>query len=148
MSVMQTLRVEARIQTDPVRRSEPCRVKVELTNPQASPVLVNGRLGVGYRNSLDRELFAEVYRRGEGQVISRESLLYQRDPSDANDYVWLKPGEAISTSFDLFEWYELPGPGEYELVVSYQGDESPDGDPEGLLPGVHSSGRVLFTVTA
>lgn len=143
---MGPLRVEAVVTTIPTRFSMPAWVEVKLTNQQTEAVLVNKRLGIGYRNSLDRELFAEVFPRGGDTVVSTEAADYQRDPSNATDYVWLEPGETISTSFDLFDWYTLPGPGEYDLVISYQADDSPDGYPEGLLTGVHSSKRVPLDV--
>ena len=145
---MQPLRVEAEMQTKPARFSLPAWVEVKLTNQQADPVLVNKRLGIGYRNSTDRELFAEVFRRGDNEVVSQEAADYQRDPSTGSDYVWLQPGETISTSFDLFDWYTLPGPGAYDLVVSYQADDSPDGHPEGLLTGIHASHRIPLDVFA
>lgn len=143
---MQPLRVEAVIQTTPTHFSMPAWVEVRLTNQQADPVLINKRLGIGYRNSLDRELFAEVFPRSGDNVITKEAVDYQRDPSSASDYVWLQPGETVSTSFDLFEWYTLPGPGEYDLVVSYLADDSPEGYPERLLTGTYSSDRVPLDV--
>ncbi len=145
---MEPLRVEARIQTHPVHFSMPCRVEVSLTNQSAQPVLINRRMAVGYRDSLDREVFAEVFRRGENEVVSQTALLYQRDPSEASDYVGLAPGQMVSNSFDLFEWYRLPAPGEYEAVFSYRADDSPDGQPQGLLGGIHSSARVPLTIIA
>lgn len=143
---MQPLRVDAVVQTTPIRLSMPAWVEVKLTNQQTEPVLINKRLAIGYRNSVDRELFAEVFPRGGDKVISRQAAYYQRDPALASDYIWLQPGETVSTAFDLVDWYTLPGPGEYELVVSYQADDSPDGHPEGLLSGIHSSDRVPFDV--
>jgi hypothetical protein len=38
-------------------------------------VLINRRLAVGYRDSLARELFVEVYKRGSGEVVSQKALL-------------------------------------------------------------------------
>jgi hypothetical protein len=143
---MAPLRVEAVPETNPNQRSRPATVAVKLTNQHAEPVLVNKRLAMGYRNSLDRELFAEVFPRGGNDVISKEARDYQRDPPAATDYVWLQPGESVSTSFNLFRWYTLPGPGEYDLVVNYRGDDAPDAQTEGLLTGVHSSERVPFDV--
>lgn len=144
---MQPLRVEVETQTE-LTRMTPATVTVKLINQDAEPVLINKRLSIGYRTSLDRELFAEVFRREENQVVSNEARDYQRPPAVASDYVWLQPGETFSTSFDLFHWYTLPGPGEYDLVVSYQADDSPDGYPEGLLIGTYSSNRIPFDVIA
>lgn len=144
---MEPLRVEAIVKTQPAYLALPCTVEVTLTNQSSDPVLIVARLAVGYKDSTDRELFADVFQRGAGEVISKHVRLYQRSPPGSQDYVSLAPGQSISTTFDLFRWYRLPGPGEYDLVVSYRADDSPDGYPEGLLTGVHSSGRVPFDVT-
>lgn len=143
---MEPLRVEVVIQTNPNPRLRPASVEVRLINQQAEPVLINKRLAMGYRNDLNRELFAEVFPRGGNDVISEEARDYQRNRPQATDYVWLQPGESVSTSFDLFRWYRLPGPGEYDLVVSYRADDAPGVQPEGLLTGVHTSERVPFDV--
>lgn len=143
---MEPLRVEAVVKTNPNPRSMPASVEVRLTNQQTEPVLINKRLAVGYRNDLNRELFAEVFRRGGNEVIGEEARDYQRNRPQGADYVWLQPGESVSTSFDLFRWYRLPGPGGYDLVVSYRPDDAPGVKPEGLLAGVHSSERVPFDV--
>jgi hypothetical protein len=143
---MEPLLVEAVLNTNPNPRSMPASVEVRLTNQQAEPVLINKRLGVGYRNDPNREVFAEVFRRGGKEAISEEARDYQRNRPQPADYVWLQPGESVSTSFDLFRWYTLPGPGEYELVISYRADDGLGAPPEGLLTGVHSSQRVPFAV--
>ena len=140
------LRVEAVPETNPNQRSRPATVAVTLTNQQAEPVLINKRLAIGYRNSLDRELFAEVFPRGESDAVSKEARDYQRDAASPSDYVWLKRGESVFTTFDLFRWYTLPGPGEYDLVVNYRADDALGALPKGLLNGVHSSERVPFDV--
>jgi hypothetical protein len=126
----------------------PCWIEVTLTNQSSDPVLINRRLSVGYRNSTDRELFVEVFRRGTDDLVSKQALLYQRDPPRQEDYVSLDPGKSISATFDLFEWYELPGPGDYDLVVSYSGDESLRNQPAGLLTGTYSSNRAPLDVIA
>jgi hypothetical protein len=146
-SAMETLDAQVRILTQPVRLSQPCKVEVRLTNQSTDAVLINRRLGVGYRDSVARELFVEVYKRESGEVVSQKALLYQRNFSSPEDYVWLSSGQSVATSFDLFEWYSLPSAGEFELVVCYQADEPLAPKPQGLLPGTHCSGRVAFNVT-
>ena len=85
-------------------------------------------------------------KRGSGEVVSQKALLYQRNFSSPEDYVWLAPGQSIATSFDLFEWYSLPSTGEFELVVCYQADEPLAPKPDGLLAGTYCSERVAFNV--
>jgi hypothetical protein len=109
-------------------------------------VLINRRLAVGYRDSIARELFVEIYKRGSDEVGSRKALLYQRDLSSPEDYVWLAPGESIATSFDLFDGYTLPSAGEFDLIVCYQADEPLAPKAAGLLPGTYCSERVAFDV--
>lgn len=145
---METLDVKVRILTQPVRLSQPCKVEVRLTNQSSDGVLINRRLAVGYRDSLARELFVEVYKRDSGEVVSRKALLYQRNFSAPDDYVRLAPGQSVSASFDLFEWYSLPSAGEFELVVCYQGDEPLAAKPADLLPGTFCSERIAFNITS
>lgn len=145
-NALEVLRIDVRISTEPVRMSDPCLVEVQLTNQSAQSVLINRRLAVGYRDSHARELFAEVFRRGSDELVSKRTKLYQRDFSPPDDYVSLLPGQSVSTSFDLFEWYSLPSVGEYELVVFYQADEPLAAKPNRLLTGTHNSGRIAFIV--
>jgi hypothetical protein len=144
--VMEPLEVTALIRTQPVRLSRPCQVEIRVTNRSPDPVLVNRRLAVGYREGQAREVFAEVYRRGSDEIVSRPALLYQRDFSPPEDYVRLPPGHSVETTFALFEWYSLPSAGEFDLVVSYQADEPLAPKPAGLLGGIHTSDRVAFSV--
>lgn len=143
---MQTLDLKVRILTQPVRFSGPCSVEVRLTNQNPDPVLINRRLAVGYRDSHARELFAEVFKPGSSEIVGQPALLYNRDFSSPADYVWLAPEESVSTSFDLFEWYTLPGPGAYDLIVYYQGDEPLAAKPANLLPGVYASEPLALNV--
>ena len=63
-AIMEKLDLKVHILTQPVRLSGPCRVEVRLTNQSLDAVLINRRLAVGYRDSIARELFIEVYKRG------------------------------------------------------------------------------------
>ena len=97
---METLDVQVRILTQPVRLSQPCKVEVRLTNQGPDAVLINRRLAVGYRDSVARELFVDVYKPQSGEVVSQKALLYQRNFSSPEDYVWLAAGQSIATSVD------------------------------------------------
>ncbi len=73
-----------------------------------------------------------MHPRGGDGVVSEVKRLYERDAPKPDDYVPLQPGEAVDTEFDLLRWYAIPGPGEYDFEVFYEG-----------APGdVHGSGRV------
>ena len=144
---METLDLKVHILTQPARLSHPCKIEVRLTNQSLNPVLINRRLAVGYRDSHARELFAEVLKPESGEIVSKPALLYNRNFSSPDDYVWLAPGQSISTTFDLFEWYTLPGPGAYDLIVYYQADEPLAAKPAGLLAGTYASEPVSLSVT-
>jgi hypothetical protein len=123
-----------------------CPVSVRLRNAGDAPLLVCRRLAPGYREADGRELFADVYPRGGTAAVSRVKKLYDRDPPKPEDYVPLAPGEELAGGFDLMRWYWLPGPGEYELEVFYEGDGRGSPDLEGLAHGVHASPRTPFTL--
>lgn len=145
-SAMKVLQIDVRILTEPVRLSGPCMVEVRITNESHQPVIVNKRLAVGYENSLSRELFFAVFEKGSSDIVSREGLLYERPASSAEDYIQVAPEQSIAISFNLFEWYTLRSPGEYEVVAYYQADESLAQRPAELLAGTHSSERVPLAV--
>jgi hypothetical protein len=123
-----------------------CPVSVRLRNAGGAPLLVCRRLAPGYREADGRELFADVHPPGADDVVSRIKKLYDRDPPAPEDYVALAPGEELEGGFDLLRWYALPGPGDYELEVFYEGDGRGTPRLEGLAHGVHASPRTPFTL--
>jgi hypothetical protein len=145
-SAMKVLQIDVKVLTQPVRLSGPCMIEVRITNKSHQSVVLNRRLSVGYKNSLSRELFIEVFEEGSNEVVSREGLLYERAFSSPDDYVRVEPEQSIGTSFNLFEWYKLRSPGQYELVVYYQADENLALKPAGLLEDIFSSERIPLTV--
>jgi hypothetical protein len=145
-SAMKVLQIDVKVLTQPVRLSGPCMIEVRITNKSHQSVVLNRRLSVGYKNSLSRELFIEVFEEGSNEVVSREGLLYERAFSSPDDYVRVEPEQSIGTSFNLFEWYTLRSPGQYELVVYYQADENLALKPAGLLEDIFSSERIPLTV--
>lgn len=143
---MKILQIDIKILSQPVRLSSPCMVEVRLTNKGPQSVVLNKRLSVGYKNSLSRELFLELFKKGTNVVVSKEGLLYERPFSSPEDYVPVEPEQSIATTFNPFEWYSLPSPGEYELVVYYQADENLAYKPVDLLLGTYSSERIALTI--
>jgi hypothetical protein len=139
------LEVSAAVDGD-ARWPETCPVSVRLRNAGDAPLVVCGRLAPGYREADGRELFADVHPPGSPEVVSRMKKLYDRDPPAPEDYVALGPGEELATAFDLLRWYALPGPGDYELEVFYEGDGRGAPPVEGRLGGVHASPRFPFTL--
>lgn len=144
--VMKALQIDGNILNPAAPMSGPCMVEIRVTNKSPQPVRINRRLAVGYRNSQARELFLEVFKKGSTEVVSKQALLYERDFSPPDDYVWLAPEQSVSALFDLFKWYSLPSPGEYELMVYYQADEPLAAKPADLLTGTYSSERLAFRI--
>lgn len=143
---MKALQIDGNILNPAAPMSGPCMVEIRVTNKSPQPVRINRRLAVGYRNSQARELFLEVFKKGSTEVVSKQALLYERDFSPPDDYVWLAPEQSVSALFDLFKWYSLPSPGEYELMVYYQADEPLAAKPADLLTGTYSSERLAFRI--
>ena len=140
---MSALRVAASVAED-ARWPTTCRVDVRVGNVGDAPLVVCRRLAIGYRESDGRELFAEVHPRGADEVVSRMTRLYDRDPPAREDYGALQPGEELATSFDLLRWYAVPGPGSYDLEVFYEAGGRGAPEVDGVLQGMHGSGRVSF----
>jgi hypothetical protein len=129
-----------------IRLDRHCPVRVTLTNTGQDPSLVNGRLAVGYRGTLARELYAELIDLASGGPALIYEADYDRPFSPLPDYVWLAPGESIATTFDLWEWYAPIGAGCYRLLMYYQADE-PLADPPGeIVRGVWSAAPIELEV--
>lgn len=131
------------------RGKSPCMVHVRIKNVSSTPVLVNKCLEMGYRDSFDRTLFVEVFKKGTNEVVSVPAEDYQRTPALPQDYEYLEPEGNIIGSFDLCEWYSFPLSleGDFEMVVYYQADEPRSGEkPEGIVKGVYASKRIPFKI--
>jgi hypothetical protein len=138
--------IEVTIIDAPIKMGAPCLLKVVVRNTGDSAVTVNSRLAVGYKNSLARELFADL----TDAVTNKPTQMYEsdinRDFSKPGDYKVLQPGETVSTTFDLFEYYNPMKSGEYLLTISYQADEPLATVPETVLRGVFVSDPVKLNV--
>ncbi|MCG8417875.1 MAG: hypothetical protein MJE77_08025 [Proteobacteria bacterium] len=130
----------------PIRLGEPCSIAVTLRNHGDSAVVINRRMSVGYRDSLSRELFAEIVDASTGKAAPYPPVDYDRDFSEAEDYVALAPGDTISGGFDLFEWYPLEHAGTYRLTVFYQATEELATPPAGTYAGTVSSRTVTVII--
>lgn len=142
---MQTLEVEVSLPPGPLRLGEPCPVAVAVRNRGAVAVMVCTRLAPGYRNSISRELFADLLQ-ADGSPAEHMVVDYDRDLPPPSAYSELAPGDAVCGSFDLFEWYAPVRPGSYRLVLHYQADEPLAARPPGTVAGVHSSAPLELPV--
>ena len=134
-----SLDIEVSLPAESIYPGAPCPIEITIVNQTVEPVLINRRLAIGYSNCLARELFIELRDAKTGSAAPIIEVDYQRDFSPSSDYDYLSPGEKVSVSFDLFEWYEPVNPGTYVLVVHYQADEPLADPPAQILRGVHSS---------
>jgi len=126
----------------PIKLAEPCILKVKLINRHDSKLLVNQRMAVGYEKNLSRELFVDILERQTNQTAKFWDIDYHRNFPERSDYVYMEPGEALTTTFNLFEWYLPASPGEYTLIVHYQADEELMELPEDIVRGVFTSQPV------
>jgi hypothetical protein len=129
---------------DGARWPDTCRVDVRVRNAGDATLVVCRRLAPGYAEADGRELYAEVHPPGADDVVSRMTRIYDRDPPSPDEYGPLAPGDELAGSFDLLRWYALPGPGAYELEVFYEADGRGTPHVDGVVRGVHGSGRVAF----
>ena len=134
MQAQEALQLKIEVLQDVVQLDRPCPVRVTLSNEGPDRALVNGRLAVGYRRSLARELYGELIELATGQPALIYEVDYDRPFSPPSDYVWLSSGERVSTSFDLWQWYAPTQAGIYRLVIYYQADEQLAEAPRGLSP--------------
>lgn len=142
------LEVVAALPAGPIKLAGPCMVTVKLINRHDSRLRVNKRLAVGYEKNLSREVFADILDRQTNKKAKFWDVDYHRDFPQPSDYVYLQPGEALTATFNLFEWYLPASPGEYTLIVHYQADEDPENSPGDIVRGVFSSRPVDFDIPA
>jgi hypothetical protein len=129
-----------------VRPGAETPIAVTLTNRGAATVVLNSRLGMGYPESTERDLYCEI-RAGQQPYLGYQAFMmdYHRKELSEQFFRRLDPGESLRKTFDLQEWYHL-GPGEYVVRVVY--------DPEHYAPhpeavaGPIPSQAVTITVRA
>ena len=119
-------------------------VSIELRNDGNSPVVVAGRLAVGYETSTDRELYLVITRRGTHEVVGRRTQLYHRAPHPPDAIASLAPGEALTAQFPLHDWYEHPD-GELDIEAVYDPAEAAAGSPD-IAAEIVRSDRVPVVV--
>ncbi|HST83815.1 MAG TPA: hypothetical protein VLL08_18925 [Kineosporiaceae bacterium] len=138
-----TVRLSVDVTHDGVAKSD--LVRVALINTSRFPVIVAGRLAIGYEDSSDREIYAVLHDRPTGEIVGGPAQLYHRAPHSADDLRTLDQGDQTSTEFNLDDWYTHPA-GDLDLQVVY--------DPSAVaqrFPGVESAQvfsdpvRIVFT---
>lgn len=147
MGITSNLKLEATLEKDIVRLGEPCQIWIRLSSKGEKAQLVNRRMAIGYRDSVSREIFAEIIDFDTGKPARIDLADYNRDFSPVSDYVYLDPGQTISTSFDLLEWYPPVYEGTYKLVVYYQANEPlASAAPPNVVSGIYESNQLILVV--
>ncbi|MEM9324166.1 MAG: hypothetical protein AAGA85_00860 [Bacteroidota bacterium] len=142
------LRLEILPFKEPLPLRRPVTVTVRLTNASEERQLINGRMAVGYANSLSRELYCVIQQMKTPLDLSSTELDINRDFSPASDYQWLAPGQSLKASFDLLEYYHVTVPGDYSLQVFYQADEALANTPADIVRGTIESEDTPISLIA
>lgn len=142
------LELKIDLEKNRIHLGESCQVLVKLSNEGKKAQVVNRRMAVGYRDNISREIFAELIDLDTGESPRIDFVDYNRDFSPTSEYVYLYPGQTISTSFDLSEWYPLINEGSYKLVVFYQADEPlATAAPPNVVRGILKSNQLGLVIS-
>ncbi len=145
---MTDITVTALVPEGDLHAGNPVWVTVTLANPSTTPIRINKRMAVGYKDHLSREIFITLRDDAGNEITCPAPVDYDRNFSGPEDYVFLPPGRSLSTRFDLNAWHSLDRPGTYSLEVHYQADEPLARKPRDLVTGVFSSPPVPFTLAS
>ena len=139
--------LKARLAHTMVTLGEPIPVEVELVNQSQTELVVNSRFGMGYPDSLDRELYCEIQLESGESYTGYHSYMvdYRRKALGDHFFTTLSPGESVSSSFDLHQWYHIVQPGVYQIRVVY--DPEPYGPKPDAVSGKTTSTALILTVT-
>ena len=117
---MPHLRLTVHSKLEAVQLGESIPLAVELVNQSQIELVVNSRLGMGYPDSSDRELYCEIVHNGKPYTDYRRYALDYRRKALTEAFVsTLLPGQTVSTVVDLQEWYHLTALGAYQVRVVY-----------------------------
>lgn len=119
-------------------------VRIVLRNNGSAPVVVAGRLAVGYDTSTDRELYLVITRHGTSKVVGQRTQLYHRAPHPPDDVKTLQPGQMLQERFALGDWYSCPD-GALDIQAVYDPTGAVAIDPE-IARDVITSARVRVIV--
>jgi hypothetical protein len=97
-------------------------VQLVLANPSDAPVWVNRRMGLGYEDGIEREIYFHVLNEsGEVLPIPDEARVdAHRSPLRQSDFQLLTPGEQVTTDVNLALWYPFTKPGRYRVLFCYE----------------------------
>jgi hypothetical protein len=142
--------LELKISSAPalVQSGEETPIEVMLTNLGKSALVVNSRLGMGYPDSTERELYCEIQEEDMKRYMAYQafSLDYHRKSLSEEFFPKLQPGESLRKTFDLQAWYRLIQPGVYVVRLVYDPEPYPP-HPDAVRGPIISS-SISITVRA
>lgn len=111
-----------------VQPGEETPIEIALTNCSSSILPVNHRMGMGYADTAERDLYCEILTENGERYLGYQAFAmdYHRKPLSEAFISELGPGESLLKMFDLQAWYRLTEPGVYDVRVIY--------DPEPYAP--------------
>ena len=138
------LMLKISLQRSTVRLGEPVPVVVELVNQSQTEIVVNSRMGMGYPDSLDRELYCEILQEDGDAYMDYQAYMidYRRKALGDAFFTTLAPGEGVASTFDLHQWYHLVRPGVYQIRVVYA-PEPYEPRPEAVVDRIVSAPLTL-----
>jgi hypothetical protein len=123
-------------QQDSAYLNQPLDLEITLTNIGDSAVIINKRMEIGYKNSISRELYADVEDLDNPQNMAYSPVKINRNDPQANDYDILQRGESLSRTIDFFHYYHPKKPGKYKITMYYQADETLKNRPVNVWKGI------------
>jgi hypothetical protein len=140
--------LKAHLKQSTVTLGDAIPVEIELVNQGKGSLTVNARFGVGYPDSLERDLYCEIQSPDNHPYTGYQShmLDYRRKALDDHFFASLAPGKSVSSSFDLQEWYPILEAGVYQIRVIY--DPEAYSEKPNALAGKVASNTITLTVQA
>jgi len=134
---------------DTFQSDERVEGRVTLRNAGDAPTVVNTRLALNspYAPVPYRDLALSVSGPG-GEALPFMARINVGDPADKH-FRLLQPGESVSGTYPISEYYELQQPGTYQVQATYQNQAEPsrlNGHP--VWTGAVQSNTATFTLKA
>jgi hypothetical protein len=143
----QSLELQLCVSKESYAAGEPIEATVTLKNRSDAPLTINKRMGIdpcGMPEGYWELRFEIAYPPGSPDYPVRP---VNRGMPDAEDFALLSPGEEMTWSYTVSEWYSVVFPGDYEVKAVYSNPV--DGSAFGLSAWVGEivSDVVHLTVT-
>jgi hypothetical protein len=121
---------------------------VRLHNVSDAPVWVNRRMGVGYEDGFERELYFEVFDESGTLVPAPENARVDvhRMPPTRDDFTQLDPGGMAEATVQVSFWQPFKASGAFQIVFTYENLQ--DGSEFGMraFTGIVSAPPVFLKI--